>query len=143
CYLCERPLSGELERDHVIPVARGGPNNASNLRLVHKVCNRGKRDNLPIPQVGESYHLPLRARPKGRPARMSVDSDGRFALWMLRSRHRMPRRVYWSAIQVIEKTTGIWISKRKWKDLSDHNSKNVKFVVPLLMEKGLSRDGAL
>ena len=44
CYLCGQPLSGAVHVDHVVPRARGGSNDESNLALVHERCNYLKRD---------------------------------------------------------------------------------------------------
>lgn len=41
CGICHMPLHAhDLEVDHIVPVALGGGNARSNLRLVHGVCNR-------------------------------------------------------------------------------------------------------
>ena len=37
----------EVEFDHLIPVARGGPTTAENLRVLCRPCNRRKRDDAP------------------------------------------------------------------------------------------------
>lgn len=37
----------EVEFDHLIPVARGGPTTAENLRVLCRSCNRRKRDDAP------------------------------------------------------------------------------------------------
>jgi 5-methylcytosine-specific restriction endonuclease McrA len=36
-----------MEIDHYIPLAKGGTNGVTNLRLMHACCNRAKSDNLP------------------------------------------------------------------------------------------------
>lgn len=43
CWLCDKP--GADTADHVIPAARGGSNDRSNLRAAHRSCNssKGKR----------------------------------------------------------------------------------------------------
>lgn len=47
CYLCDRSIAaGDLEFDHVIPVARGGAHVASNIRPTHGGCNRAKGARL-------------------------------------------------------------------------------------------------
>ena len=49
CPACELPLPEDLtgtEIDHIIPRARGGPEDAWNKRLVHFKCNRSKRFKL-------------------------------------------------------------------------------------------------
>lgn len=45
CRIC-RKMGGELELDHMIPVARGGSNEIENLQTLCMSCNRGKRDSL-------------------------------------------------------------------------------------------------
>lgn len=49
CGRCGLPLArGErLEVDHFIPLAKGGTNRLSNLRLTHDTCNRDKAATLP------------------------------------------------------------------------------------------------
>jgi 5-methylcytosine-specific restriction endonuclease McrA len=44
CHLCgERlGLADEIDVDHVVPVAAGGTDDISNLRLAHASCNRSK-----------------------------------------------------------------------------------------------------
>ena len=44
CHVCEMGYNSQdpWEIDHVIPLARGGSNLLSNLRLAHKSCNRDK-----------------------------------------------------------------------------------------------------
>lgn len=47
CQRCHEPVrDDEVEFDHVIPFSRGGRSTAENLRLVHRDCNRRKRDSL-------------------------------------------------------------------------------------------------
>jgi 5-methylcytosine-specific restriction endonuclease McrA len=47
CQACQQPVrDDEVEFDHLIPVARGGPVTADNLRLLCRPCNRAKRDSL-------------------------------------------------------------------------------------------------
>lgn len=46
CYICEQPVTkNELAFDHVIPLCKGGPHAAINLRVTHQVCNlrKGRR----------------------------------------------------------------------------------------------------
>lgn len=46
CVSCgARPPGVELEVDHVIPVARGGTNEISNLQTLCRPCNQGKKDS--------------------------------------------------------------------------------------------------
>jgi 5-methylcytosine-specific restriction endonuclease McrA len=47
CQICSKPVpDNEVEFDHLIPYTRGGPTSVENLRLVHRICNRKKRDSL-------------------------------------------------------------------------------------------------
>lgn len=47
CQLCHQPVrDNEVEFDHLIPVARGGPVSVENLRLLCRACNRHKCDSL-------------------------------------------------------------------------------------------------
>jgi hypothetical protein len=59
CWLCLRPIDfrrdGQRDRmratrDHVIPLARGGPDSPENLRPAHKWCNerRGNREGMEL-----------------------------------------------------------------------------------------------
>lgn len=51
CWLCHKPIIGQVSPDHVIPVAHGGADDISNLRPAHLICNvrRGaKRAPLPL-----------------------------------------------------------------------------------------------
>lgn len=47
CYWCDENCKKEYEIDHVIPLARGGSNYASNIVIACKSCNRSKQDKLP------------------------------------------------------------------------------------------------
>jgi 5-methylcytosine-specific restriction endonuclease McrA len=42
CGLCNEPLEGPSEVDHIIPVRYGGGNERGNLQLTHASCNRAK-----------------------------------------------------------------------------------------------------
>ncbi len=47
CQMCNAPVrDDEVEIDHLIPLSRGGPVTADNLRLVCRNCNRTKGDTL-------------------------------------------------------------------------------------------------
>ena len=49
CQICSKPVpDNEVEFDHLIPYTRGGPTSVENLRLVHRACNRKKRDSLSL-----------------------------------------------------------------------------------------------
>ena len=55
CVLCgqilDKPLySQETEVDHIMPVSKNGGNELSNLRLVHRYCNR-RRHNMPTEEA--------------------------------------------------------------------------------------------
>ena len=46
CQLCFKPVrDDEIEFDHVIPVAKGGPTTVANIRLLCRDCNRTKGDS--------------------------------------------------------------------------------------------------
>ena len=48
CQECgELVREDEIEFDHIIPYARGGSSEESNIRLIHRKCNRSKGANLP------------------------------------------------------------------------------------------------
>jgi 5-methylcytosine-specific restriction endonuclease McrA len=48
CAICSRPFGdGNVEIDHIVPVAKGGPNVMWNLQLTHSVCNIQKSDLMP------------------------------------------------------------------------------------------------
>lgn len=44
CHICGAPIGSrsDLHFDHVIPLAKGGPHIASNIRPSHSLCNRRK-----------------------------------------------------------------------------------------------------
>jgi 5-methylcytosine-specific restriction endonuclease McrA len=46
CPCCAKPIPSmwEAEVDHIIPVARGGKDNISNIMLTHQQCNREKHN---------------------------------------------------------------------------------------------------
>jgi 5-methylcytosine-specific restriction endonuclease McrA len=40
CGICGQPMrAGAIHHDHIVPVARGGPDAVWNLRLTHRACN--------------------------------------------------------------------------------------------------------
>lgn len=52
CFLCEEPLNRaaeDIEADHDLAEAEGGPTNVENLNLAHVSCNRAKRNARTIP----------------------------------------------------------------------------------------------
>ena len=79
CGVCGRPVDMSLKYphpmsatvDHIIPVAKGGGSELSNLQLTHLWCNRQKSDRLLVPGVpapsttsGGSESGTLRGRPR-------------------------------------------------------------------------------
>lgn len=44
CVYCPADLRGRRELDHIVALARGGPNDISNLQWLCRPCNRKKRD---------------------------------------------------------------------------------------------------
>lgn len=47
CQACHQYVrDDELEFDHMIPVAKGGPTAVENIRLLCRACNRRKSDSL-------------------------------------------------------------------------------------------------
>jgi len=48
CYLCEKPIASldVLHFDHVIPLSKGGPHAAANIRPSHALCNLRKGARL-------------------------------------------------------------------------------------------------
>lgn len=47
CHICGGPVTREtLEFDHVVPLARGGPHTAANIRVSHNRCNWKKGARL-------------------------------------------------------------------------------------------------
>lgn len=47
CQSCKKNVpDDQVEFDHLIPLSRGGPTTAENLRLLCRDCNRGKADSL-------------------------------------------------------------------------------------------------
>jgi hypothetical protein len=46
CQVCHAPVQDDqVEFDHIIPLSKGGPVTAENLRLTCRPCNRKKRDS--------------------------------------------------------------------------------------------------
>lgn len=52
CAYCEKEVA-DLHRDHVVPRARGGPDNAFNIVMACQQCNSAKRDSLPSEWLGD------------------------------------------------------------------------------------------
>lgn len=56
CGICgwplpRAPINGEVHIDHVVPLARGGADEKSNLQLAHAVCNLRKGARMPEPLI--------------------------------------------------------------------------------------------
>ena len=47
CYWCGKSIQDEYQVDHVIPISRGGTNDADNIVLACGYCNRSKKDKMP------------------------------------------------------------------------------------------------
>ena len=48
CYWCDKPLTKETATlDHVIPISRGGLNNANNYVIACEPCNSGRGNSMP------------------------------------------------------------------------------------------------
>ncbi len=57
CHYCKRRFDpGELERDHAIPISRGGSNHASNIVVSCATCNRRKGSMTTDEFLGSSRH---------------------------------------------------------------------------------------
>lgn len=52
CAYCLKE-SNSLHRDHVVPMNRGGPDNATNIVMACQQCNSSKSDLLPSEWLGE------------------------------------------------------------------------------------------
>lgn len=50
CAYCSKP--GVLQRDHVVPRSRGGPDSATNIVMACHACNSAKSDQLPSEWLG-------------------------------------------------------------------------------------------
>ena len=55
CWWCSKKLKGKYEIDHVIPLARGGTNNARNIVISCPMCNRRKGSKLPQEFMGRLF----------------------------------------------------------------------------------------
>jgi hypothetical protein len=53
CKICDEPISGNVDIDHIIPIKDGGSNDASNIRVVHTECHKLRHAQMqakrPIP----------------------------------------------------------------------------------------------
>ena len=54
CVFCLEPLGEDFHVDHYLPLARGGANARSNLRLLHEACNLAKSAKHPIDHAKEN-----------------------------------------------------------------------------------------
>lgn len=57
CAYCGK--TGELHRDHVVPRARGGPDEATNIVMACQPCNSAKGDQLASEWLGERCPQPV------------------------------------------------------------------------------------
>lgn len=48
CPCCGKPLGNNFHLDHIVPLAKGGPNIDSNVQLLRKQCNHQKSAKSPI-----------------------------------------------------------------------------------------------
>ena len=46
CGICEQPIMGPLEIDHIIPLSRQGTHEPDNCQIAHKTCNRRKHARI-------------------------------------------------------------------------------------------------
>lgn len=46
CAYCERPINGQPDPDHVVPLSKGGSNSITNILPCCSACNSDKRDLL-------------------------------------------------------------------------------------------------
>jgi 5-methylcytosine-specific restriction endonuclease McrA len=63
CWLCHKPINGDLTMDHVVPRSKGGRANRDNLRPAHELCN-SKRGNGPPPELVLRTDMMLSPRSK-------------------------------------------------------------------------------
>jgi 5-methylcytosine-specific restriction endonuclease McrA len=65
CYICGKPIDytlpyldpGEFVADHLVSLARGGPDTLANKGPAHRSCNRSKSDKHHAPIVRRSGSL--------------------------------------------------------------------------------------
>lgn len=65
CHICGQPIDYDLGHlhpmsfviDHVVPLAKGGADEASNVAAAHRSCNSTKRARLVAPIVKRSRSL--------------------------------------------------------------------------------------
>lgn len=58
CVYCRCDITKSYQVDHIVPVARGGSNDKSNLQLLCRTCNLDKRDKDPLEYQRERGMLP-------------------------------------------------------------------------------------
>ena len=46
CNICKTDISGRREKDHIIPVSKGGPHTISNIQWVCPRCNKTKANKI-------------------------------------------------------------------------------------------------
>lgn len=49
CGICGKPIMGDLEIDHIVPLAKGGTHEPDNVQLAHRRCNRKKHIQVSAP----------------------------------------------------------------------------------------------
>lgn len=65
CHICGQPIDYTLPHldpmafvvDHIVPLAKGGPDTLANCAPAHRRCNRTKGDKLQAPIVRRSGSL--------------------------------------------------------------------------------------
>ncbi len=71
CGICDREVpTGALVIDHVVPIARGGNDETSNMQIAHNVCNQRKHQLL----LGERPIRPIKATP-APPVLVATEDD--------------------------------------------------------------------
>lgn len=48
CAICRKALNKSFHRDHIVPITRGGANDAENIQLLCILCNSRKSDKDPV-----------------------------------------------------------------------------------------------
>lgn len=114
CGLCDWMLPAgwdDVQVDHIVPRARGGSDDVSNLQAVHARCNarKGARDSLPPP------------RSKSKPARRATRRSTVPGRGPGRPRTETGRRAY----QLKAQGGRTWVSIAREVGLSDAGKGNV------------------
>ncbi len=60
CYYCKRNLQAKYQKDHFIPLSKGGTNYIENIRIVCGECNASKHNLLPHRFIKERLPLLLK-----------------------------------------------------------------------------------